>query len=165
MPERSRAEHAMYAPVTEWLRRFMASRFPRAEISVEDTHNVSLSRFVQDAGIQRFYPEYQSFDVKVDVVGLVRSARTCSLVLVECKINPVNLRDVGQLLGYSLVVQPAASFLISPRWWSGSLRSLLETYERTEVLRYGKRAIRVCKWDPDRQAVLQESVFPRGPLL
>lgn len=155
----------MYAPVAAWLRRFMAGRFPRSEVRVEDTHSTVLSRFVQDEGIQRFYPEYQSFDVMVDVVGLVRSTKMCNLVFVECKLNPITLRDVGQLLGYSLVVQPAASFVISPRWWSSSLKSLLETYGRTEVLQYGKRAIRVCKWDSDRQTVLLESVFPKGPLI
>ncbi len=86
-----------------------------------------------------------------------------ALAFVECKVAPITLRDVGQLLGYSLVARPLLSFLVSPSGLSDRLATLLLTFGRHDVLTYGRnRMIRLAVWDTARREIDLSTLVPRG---
>jgi len=76
------------------------------------------------------------YNIQVDIVGFAIQKNLTHLALVECKNDYITLRDLSQLIGYSLVALPIYSFIISPQGPSDSLILLLKTYNRLDVLRY-----------------------------
>jgi len=136
-------------------------------VRVFDSHNIRLSRLVNDLGLQNLFPQFNAWDVKVDVTGIVSNAEIGYVALVECKVKQLTLRDVGQLLGYSRVVDPILSILASPSSPSDQLITLLQDYGRIDVLEYGsdKRYIRIGRWDLSRAEILASSFLPPGLLL
>ena len=71
----------------------------------------------------------------------------------SCKNTSLTLAHLSQLLGYSRIAQPLYSFLISSAGISPALLSLLQNYQRYDVLEYhweeGRkpRNIIVAEWE------------------
>lgn len=148
------SEKEMYAPVCLWLDKLLKGRHKGAKISVFDSSRRSLARIIQETGLSANLPtEWRSWDIYVDVVGFACTAQQTHLAFVECKLGAITLGNFSQLLGYSRVALPQYSIIISPRGASDSLRSLLLTYERTDILQYyyqlGKisLSVAVARWD------------------
>lgn len=160
-------ENELYEGVQAWLDQFLRGRYRGKNVRVFDSHKVELSRLIADQGLQPLFPEFNAWDVKVDVTGLVSDGKAARIALVECKIKQLTLRDVGQLLGYSIVVRPILSILTSPCRPSDPLRTLLKDYGRLDVLQYGpeKRHIRLAEWNLARREIVLGSIIPRGPLI
>ena len=159
-------EREMYPDVMEWLERKLRGTFPHAEIKTYDTSAVALYRFLETNGFQAHFPQYQSYDIHVDVTGIVRIKKEAHLAFVECKLNQITLRDFSQLLGYSRVAAPIYSIIISPAGIGSSMTWLLKTYGRLDVLEYGKnRRLRVAAWDSTRREVSVPTVIPTGDFL
>jgi len=136
------------------------------EVQVFDSHSIRLSRLISDIGLQRCFREFNAWDVKVDVTGVVSDGKTGHLALVECKTKQLTLRDVGQLLGYSIVVNPILSVLTSPCPPTDPLITLVKDYGRLDVLQYGpdRRHIRITRWDKVRNEIMPSSILPPGRL-
>jgi hypothetical protein len=149
-----RSEKDMYPAVCQWLSVFLRGRHRGAEIRVFDASRKSLARLIQETGLFKNLPaEWQSWDIYVDVVGFALTAKTTVLAFAECKNEAVTLSHLSQLLGYSRVALPHYSVIIAPQGASDTLRSLLVTFGRTDVLVYhtekGKlpRSVAVARWD------------------
>lgn len=147
-------EKNMYPDVRQWLEEFLKNRFRLAEIDVHVLPHTSISRFLSTYNRGNFPGEWVTWDIKVDVVGFVHhSSKPTSLAFVECKNTKLTLAHLSQLLGYSRIAQPLYSFLISPIGFSPTLVSLLQEYQRRDVLEYywepGKmpRQIIVAEWE------------------
>ena len=161
------SEAELYEPVQGWLERVLRAKYRRMKVHVFDSHNIKLSRLISDIGLQRCFREFNAWDVKVDVTGVVSDGRVGHLALVECKAKQLTLRDVGQLLGYSIVVNPILSVLASPCSPTDPLITLLKDYGRLDVLQYGpeRRHIRIARWDKVRNEIMPDSIVPPGRLL
>ena len=151
---RYESESDMYPDVCRWLKGFLASRFQRADIDVYDLSHIPISRFLRNYDKGQFPPEWVTWDIRVDVVGFIHQPQEMtSLAFVECKNTKLTLAHLSQLLGYSRIAQPLLSFLISPEGFSSSLVSLLQDYQRHDVLEYhwenGRvpRQVVVAEWD------------------
>ena len=151
---RYESESAMYPDVCHWLKDFLTSRFQSADIDVFDLSHTPISRFLNSYGKGEFPPERVTWDIRVDVVGFIHQPHELtSLAFVECKNKKLTLSNLSQLLGYSRIAQPLFSFLISPAGFSSTLVSLLQDYQRHDVLEYhwesGRRPrqIVVAEWD------------------
>jgi len=156
-------EEEMYPDVKNWLKWVLAERCRGWEVFVEDTSRTILSKSLRRMGLHVYFPLYTTFEVKVDITGVVRRNEEARLVLVECKLKRITLGDLSQLLGYSLVVSPAASIIVSPEWLSDGLNQLLNVYGRNEVLEYGKtRRVTIAKWDKAKQDIDHNSIIPKG---
>ena len=156
-------EKEMYAPVMGWLKRSLQGRFPRAHIKTYDTSAVALYRFLETNGLQEHFPQYQSYDIHVDVTGVVRTKRTAHLAFVECKLKQITLRDLSQLLGYSRVAVPIYSIIVSPAGIGSAINYLLRSYGRIDVLEYGQgRKLKIASWDPVRGEVALPTLIPTG---
>lgn len=138
MPTRHyKNEHEIYEPVRRWLSSYLTGRHKKADIQVYDVSRVSLATFIDRQGWQTLFPsEWRTWDIHVDVAGFIVAPDRAELSLVECKLRPITLGDLSQLLGYSRVAKPLLSFLVSPAGVSGSLTSLLMTYNRWDILVY-----------------------------
>lgn len=150
----------MYPQVCEWLENFLQSRHSKAKVRVFDSSRRSLSRLIQETGLSANLPaEWQSWDIYVDVVGFAFTSHQTYLAFVECKNSHITLSHFSQLLGYSRVALPQYSIIISPQGASDSLRSLLLTYERTDILQYhfekGKipLSVAIAHWDENGKCI------------
>ena len=149
-----KSEIDMYPNVRQWLENFLKDRFRQADVDVYDLSMIPISRFLSTYNRGSFPAEWVTWNVKVDVVGFVhQSNQPTILVFVECKNTKLTIAHLSQLLGYSRIAQPLYSFLISPVGFSAALVSLLQEYQRCDVLEYhwesGKmpRQIIVAEWD------------------
>jgi len=136
-------------------------------VRVYDSHAIALSRLITTLSLQNLFPQFSAWDIKVDVTAVISNKEVGHMALVECKTTPLTLRDVGQLLGYSIVVNPILSVLVSPSPPTDPLITLLRDYGRLDVLQYGpnRRYIRIARWDKVRGEVLATSIIPPGRLV
>lgn len=161
-----RSEQEMYPAICEWLQKFLTYRKQRAEIRVFDTSRKPLNRLIQQQSLMNHLPpEWSSWTIYVDIVGFIITDATTEIAFVECKNKPLTLDHLSQLLGYSRVASPSYSFLLSPQGASRSLRSLLVTYNRMDILEYQKapgkfsRSMVVAQWDSKTNNIDRNSII------
>ena len=128
----------------------------------EDSHK----RFVEDAlkkmGVNKGL--YVRLKIKVDIVASLKKRNREELVLVEVKIPPTSLKDLGQLWGYTQLLNPIESFLVSPNG-TGTLNELYSVMNRDDIFTYGlkgERRMIVGRWDTVRKTLDQSSIIPHG---
>ncbi len=157
-------ESEMYPEVCCWLLEFLEHRHPKAEIQVFDTSARILSRVLYDLNLHKLFSDHENYEIKVDVTGVILSQDApASLAFVECKVTTVSLKDVSQLLGYSLVANPLYSFLLSTKGVSRSVFNIIESSNNLSVLTYGSnRCIRYYRWVIETAAPDMTSVLPTG---
>ncbi|MBI3872713.1 MAG: hypothetical protein HY304_06530 [candidate division Zixibacteria bacterium] len=160
------SESDLYAPIRMWLKELLRGHNPRSQVEVLDTSQRSLSRILEDKGWTELFEGWETFDVHVDITGFVFKKRSCNIHLIEVKLNPVTLRDVGQLLGYCRVVRPHLGLILSPRGLSKAMSSLLELYQRLDVLDYGPtRPMVVARWLETKRDIEYATLIPQGVAL
>lgn len=158
-------EEDMYPHVKSWLERELKSKIKSAErIHVYITPRTSITKLlVSENLIPYFTNEYLTYDVKVDITGVIIKNGKGELVLVECKLGKISLRELSQLLGYSVVVRPRYSLILSPSGISDSLRKLIISFGRTDVIEYNKgRRIALAKWDKNKRDIDRTTIIPPG---
>jgi len=156
-------ESQMYLDVTKWLKEFLNNRYKRRNIIVEATPQTKLYRWLELKGLQDYFSDYLAYDIKIDVTGIVYNQNNALFAFVECKLKPISLKDVSQLLGYSRVAQPKYSIIISPSYISRPISELFMKFSRYDILSYGdNRKIRIAKWDYLRKTVSLETILPPG---
>jgi hypothetical protein len=159
-------EKALYVPMCSWLEQFLRDRYRNSKIEVYDTSQKSLADFISVKNYgPLFPPEWNSWDIHVDITGLIFTNNKAELAFIEAKDVELTLAHLSQLLGYSRVARPLYSYLLSPKGVSGSLTSLLESYGRRDILVYheekGKlaRKIAVASWVSSTGRIDQASVI------
>jgi hypothetical protein len=159
-------ESDMYRDVAAWLKHLLTQKFKESSIIVQDTSKKVLSKFLFEKGLHKKFPDYQTYEIQVDVTGVVDDRKTARLALVECKLEKINLQDVSQLLGYSKVALPLASIIISPEGISDSINLLFNVHRRDDILSYGQDGcIRIAKWIESKKDIDMQTLIPKGILL
>jgi len=158
-------EKDLYPELSIWLSRFLSDRHRKAQVRVLDTSKTKLSKVIFEENLVEYFPHYNTFDIQVDVIGIVQTNKRVLLAIIECKLNSITLRDIGQIWGYSKVANPEYSFIISPSGPSESLYTLLKTFGRYDLLEYrpNKRTI-IANWDRDKKDLDYSSILPPGEL-
>ena len=163
MPSKLLNEREMYKPVCFWLESLLAHRNKRARVKAYDTSSVQLYRWLEQNGDESLFPEYLAYDIRVDVTGVIRTGTSAHLAFVECKLRPIRLKDISQLLGYCRVAQPQTAWIISPSGISPHVSYLLKAYHRYDVLNFdAAKRIRVAVWNHARSEIDASSVLPPG---
>jgi hypothetical protein len=159
MPNR---EEYLYPEIEKWLNQYLKERYKGHDvISTYETSRLSLDTYLkQSLGIE--IKEAIGLSIKVDIMAVIKG-KDIKLVLVEVKDKPLTLKDLGQLWGYSQLIDPIESFLISSKGL-GSLNYLLNVLNRKDLLFYGQkreRMMRVCKWDEKKQSIDYFTLIPK----
>ena len=156
-------EIELYPQVVIWAQQYLQGRHPRHHVEVYDTHAANLSRFIVEKGLQKFFPHANVYDIKVDISAFLKRSNQIQLAFIECKVKPITLRDLGQILAYARVANPAYAFILSPRYLSPALHELLVVYRKYDLLEYapGKK-IRIGKWNLKRKELDTDSLLPPG---
>jgi hypothetical protein len=157
------AEIGLYPEVATWLARYLRGRYPKAIVVAYDTHSMELAAFLRRENLHGLFKDYDAYEIQVDVTGIVQTPDSIRLAFIECKVGPITLRDVGHLLGYSLVARPEWSYLLSPAGLSDRLNALLVTFGRQDILSYARnRSIRLATWSTGRREVDLSTLIPKG---
>jgi len=157
-------EKEMYPSVCLWFKKMLQSKFKNARIHVEDTSKKVLSKWLLEKGFHSYFSDYQTYEVEVDVTGVImESGKEAYLGFVECKLGKINLRDLSQLLGYSKVVLPLYSIILSPKGVSHSLNLLFNVARRNDILYYSlDRHIFITRWDERKKEIDFSTIIPKG---
>lgn len=154
----------MYPDICLWFKKVLQNKFKNAMICVEDTSKKVLSKWLFEKGFHNYFPEYQTYEVEVDVTGIiVKSDKEAHLGFIECKLGKISLRDVSQLLGYSKVALPLYSIILSPKGVSESLNLLFNVARRNDILYYSADShIFITRWQGDKKEIDFSTVIPKG---
>ena len=164
------SEAAMYPAVAAWLLDRLTARFPSASVHVADTHNVRLNEYISRRSLGAGFADssWQTFEIQVDVTGFVTDEKETRLHFVECKLPPLSLAHLSQLLGYCRVALPTEAWLLSPAGVGSALISLVTAYARRDVLEYDwperrkPRHIAVARWNADSRSPDPAGALPTG---
>lgn len=167
MPKFGSNEKALYGPMSAWLKQTLIDKYRGATIEVyPDTATMPLSKLIALKNYGHlFAAEWTSWDIRVDITGIIINNDKAELAFIEAKDIELSLAELSQLLGYSRVAHPLHAFLLSPKGCSGSLTSLLRSFGRRDVLVYHEekgrvgRTINVAKWDIARGTIDQASLI------
>jgi len=141
----------------------LKKKFKDAEICVEDTSKKILSKWLVEKGFHNFFSDYQTYEIEIDVTGIVKKSDEAHLGLIECKLGKITLRDLSQLLGYSKVALPLYSLIISPKGISRSMNLLFNVARRNDILYYTRdRYVIIGRWNGKRQELDLSSLIPKG---
>jgi hypothetical protein len=158
----SKEEEKLYPEIKEWLQQYLNDRYKGYIIETTfETSRRNLDAVLKSKGIE--CKEAVGLNIKVDVVGILRRGDDYKLTLVEVKDTELTLKDLGQLWGYTQLINPIESFLISPKGL-GSLSYLFNVLKREDLLKYGlneERFMKISKWDRDRKSIDYATIIPK----
>lgn len=150
----SKQELALYEPMKHWFLKYFQNKNPKANVEVYDVHRVYLSDFFTKAKFRKDFPDYSTYKIKVDLLGIVERNGQYELIFIEVKDGYLNFSHLAQLLVYSKLVRPVQAILISPQGLSTHLNDIVNKFHRTDMLEYmPNRKIQLSKWDKHRGAI------------
>ncbi len=157
------SEKEMYPEIIAWLNRYLKRLHPRSEIKAFDTSRINLCEFIRRNKLCKYFSEFETYVIKVDITAVIKNKDKCSLAFVECKLNSISLKDISQLIGYSKVVRPVFSLILSPVGISSPVNSLMNIYKRYDILTYWKEAkVRIAKWNRNTGDIDTATLLPHG---
>lgn len=155
-------EELLYPDIEMWCNRYLKDRYKGYEVfTTHKTSKIALDTYLKTLGIE--IKETVGLSIKIDIVGVLRKRTDVKLVFIEVKNEPLTLKDLGQLWGYTQLINPIESFLMSPQGL-GSMDYLLKVLQREDLLAYGKkkeRMMNVCKWDSARKSIDYFTMVPK----
>ena len=110
--------------------------FPNKDLGEFHITNYStLSSFMKDQpdDFIELFEECEEYKIRPDLVGFDKSDK--KLIFIESKVDTLDMRMVGQLIGYCLVAQPKEAYLLSTQLLSPRLVNALSA--KPEILNYG----------------------------
>jgi len=150
----SKQELALYEPMQNWFSSYLQNKNPDAEVIVRDVHKIYLSDFFTKAEFRQDFPDYSTYKIKIDLLGIVKRSEQYKLIFIEAKDGFLNFSHLAQLLVYSKLVRPIQAILISPQGLSTHLNDIVNKYHRVDILEYmPNRKIQLAKWDRYRGAI------------
>ena len=156
-------EAQLYPDVIDWFQRILKDKHKKSDITVYDTSRENLSEFLRRKKLDIYFPEFETFVIKVDITGVILKGDKCQLAFIECKLNDISLRDISQLIGYSKVVKPTISIIASPKGISQPVHILFNVFKRYDILNYvDKYEIKIGKWNSQTKEIDPATIIPHG---
>ena len=141
-------EKELYGPMCIWLKQYLEGKYTGKEVIVEDTSQIYLEDALRKNGID--YPLANGLKIQIDVLGIVIKEDKPLLFFIEAKKDDLILKDLGQLLIYSKLMDPEESFLLTPKGF-GPVGTVITVFNRRELIQYGDgkkvKEIKIMKWD------------------
>ena len=129
-------EEKMYPFVKKWLETYLKKTYKNCHVEVVDSHLLSLDSVIRMYKFDNFIKAYQTYKIKIDIAGfIVKPNKEVEIVLVECKSKNISLKDLSQIIGYTLIVKPVISIIVGTGI-NRSIMELLQIYNRRDVIQY-----------------------------
>ena len=158
----SKEEEKLYPEIKEWLQQYLTDKYKGYTIETTfETSRRNLDAVLKSKGID--CKEAIGLNIKVDVVGILKRGTEYKLVFVEVKDVELTLKDLGQLWGYTQLINPVESFLVSLKVLR-ALSHLFNVLKREDLLKYGlkeNKFMQVAKWDKSRKSIDYNSLIPK----
>lgn len=141
---RTTPELELYEPIKNYMKVYLRSSYGSDPI-VYDTSAYNLNQFlrINNKELLDIFNYCDEYRIKPDVVGFIPDHK--HLIFVEVKATYIDLKNLGQLVGYCMVAQPEEAILISDKQMSISLVKVLEA--NPEILQYApSKKIKVAQW-------------------
>ena len=161
----SDSEEQLYPEIREWLSKYLVEKYGRRKWSIlvsEDSHKHFIEDALKRMGVSNGL--FLRLKIKVDIVALLRRESREELVLMEVKLPSTSLKDLGQLWGYTQLLNPIESFLVSPNG-TGTLKELYHVMNRDDLFTYGlkgEKKMVVGRWDTVRKTLDESTIIPNG---
>ena len=144
---RATPEHDTYEPLRKWLESVLRKNFDKKSVAWV-TAEQNLTNFL--AAIEHealdLVENLEDLRIRPDIVGVIPN--TGEMAFIESKVTNLNLREVGQLLGYCLVAQPRFAYLISTKPIDLYLTEIIR--EHPALVEYGEgRRIELFQFDTE----------------
>ena len=133
--EKELAEQAMYAPLVVYFKEYLSTKY-KETADAFDTSAGNLNLFLKNRNRELLdvFDYCDKYRIKPDVVGFLENQK--ALAFIEAKITPLDLKCLGQLMGYCMVAQPIEAILISTKAPSLVLIKVLKA--RPDLLTYAE---------------------------
>ena len=158
----SKEEEKLYPEIKEWLQNYLTDKYKGYTIETTyETSRRNLDVVLKSKGIQ--CKEAIGLQIKVDVVGILKRGNDFKLVFVELKDTDLTLKDLGQLWGYTQLIDPIESFLVSSNGL-GRLSHLFNVLKREDLLKFGTKTnkfMQIAKWDKGGKSIDYVSLIPK----
>lgn len=158
----SKKEEFLYPEIETWLKKYLEDKYKGySVITTHRTSRLALDSYLKSLGIE--IKEAIGLSIRVDIVGILNKSNEIRLAFIEVKDQSLTLADLGQLWGYTQLINPVESFLISSKGL-GSLEYLFKVLKREDLLSYGvkkEKMMRVCKWDEQRKSIDYSTLIPK----
>ncbi len=155
-------EEDLYPDISNWLNLYLKEKYPGYSIETTyTTARVSLDSLLSSRNI--ILNEAVGLNIKIDIVGILRRGSQNKLAFIEVKNKELTLKDLGQLWGYTQLIDPVESFLISSSGL-GALSKILKVLKREDLLKYGdnqEKMMKVAKWDLLKKSIDYDSLIPK----
>ena len=157
------SEEKLYPEIESWLQSYLKDKYKGC--SVQTTYQTSrqfLDIFLKKYGVT--CNNALGLKIKIDIVGILRNKDKTEFVFVEVKDSDVTLKDLGQLWGYTQLIDPIESFLVTSKE-IGRISKLFNLERRYDLLHYGQKrnkSMRIAKWDTIRKSISWESIIPKA---
>lgn len=155
-------EEQLYPEIEEWCKKYLEHKYKAYSVRTTfKTSKIALDSYLKSQNIE--IREAIGLSIKIDIVGILQRGNDVKLVFIEVKDRPLTLGDLGQLWGYTQLLNPMESFLVSPSGL-GSLEYLFKILKREDLLAYGikkEKYMHVCKWDTNRKAIDYATIIPK----
>lgn len=158
-------EEELYPEIRRWLNNYLKEKYGKDNWTVlvsEDSHKHFIEDALKRMGINRGL--FTRLKIKVDIVASLKKGNREELVLMEVKVPPTSLKDLGQLWGYTQLINPLESFLVSPNG-TGTLDELYHVMDRDDLFAFGAKGERrmiVGRWNTVRKTIDESTIIPNG---
>ena len=164
MASNVRFERELYEPMRVWLHQYLTDKYHGSEILTIDSHARNLDVFLEENNVLDFYPQVVGLDIQIDVLGIIKSKRSCKLAFIEAKKTKLNLHDLGQLWAYCKLCDPEEAFLLSSIGL-GSLDKVINLLYREDLLDFGSgkkiKKMIVAKWSISTASIDFSAAVPK----
>ena len=155
-------EEELYPEIKDWLQNYLEDKYKGYLVQTTyETSRRNLDVVLKSKGID--CKEAVGLNIKVDIVGILKRGTEYKIVFIEIKDAELTLKDLGQLWGYTQLINPIESFLISSKGF-GVLSHLFNVLKREDLLKYGlkeNKFMQVAKWDKSRKSIDYNSLIPK----
>ena len=155
-------EKDLYPEIENWLKIYLQDKYKNSKIrTTYASSRLNLEVVLSNLGVDPTLAI--GLKIKVDIVGIVSNKDVNQLVFVEVKDETLTLKDLGQLWGYSQLMDPTECFLISSTSLGG-LSKLFNALGRKDLLTYGKnrnKYMQIATWDRKRQDLDYSTLIPK----
>jgi len=115
-----------YTKITsKWLKSYLEKNYSK-DYNIEILVPKSNISKINNNSIKKI-SNYSLLDFSPDILGILTSKKTkdVSLVLLNRSLNPISLKDIGEMNIYSSIINPKLAFIVSSKGLPNEVNSLL----------------------------------------